>query len=476
MSEPERLLAERFRESWNDPLLVSASHRLTYGAVWCNALDLANSWAQNGLRPGDSIALVLGNDIAFPCCYLACFLGGFTAVPVSPELSEEDIAYILSLARPALTLRSQPPIRPSLDALTRPTFTMTENPTGIAAIFFTSGTTGRPKGVRHKLAALVGNVVSFNNAMGLGRLNRMYHILPMAYMAGFLNTILGPIMAGGAVVLGPRFSPTSALDFWGPAQREGANTLWISPTIGATLCRLARNRERAQQSASGFGTILCGTAPLHAVVRQQFHDIFGVPLQESYGTSELLLISAQDHGSAVALAEHVGAPLPEAELSFRADTEGRRELFLQSPFAMAGYLTEEGLISPAAPDGAMPTGDIGELRDGLLYITGRLKDLIIRGGVNIAPRTIENALGDLPYVKDVAVIGERHEFWGEAIVVCVEAGSTADRSAIETGVRERCRDRLARSHQPDRVLVMDAFPRGVSGKVQKHLIQQGFAS
>ena len=472
MSEPERLLVERFRESWNDLLLVSASDRLTYGAVWRNARDLADSWAYDGLRPGDSVALVLGNDIAFPCCYLACFLGGFTAVPVSPELSEEDIAYILSLADPALTLRAPPALKPPDDLYERHSLSLTHNPAGIAAIFFTSGTTGRPKGVRHKLSALVGNVVSFNLAMGLGPTSRMYHVLPMAYMAGFLNTILGPIMAGGTVILGPRFSPTSALDFWRPAQREGANTLWISPTIGATLCRLARNRERAPQSASGFETILCGTAPLHPNIRQQFHEIFGIPLQESYGTSELLLISAQDHASAATLAEHVGAPLPEAELSFRADSEGRRELFLQSPFAMAGYLTEDGLTSPAAPDGAVPTGDIGEMRDRRLYITGRLKDLIIRGGVNIAPRTIENALGDIPDVKDVAVIGERHEFWGEAVVVCVEASAAADHMAIETAVRERCRDRLARSHQPDRVAVLDAFPRGVSGKVQKHLLQQ----
>jgi long-chain acyl-CoA synthetase len=467
--DAEAALVRRFQESWTDDLLISAKQRLRYCDVWHTAQKLASEWSKAGAVPGDAIALVLANDISFPCCYLACILGGFTAIPVSPELSPDDIEYVLALTQPALILRTPPVL--IKEAESSISGEISANPAGIAAIFFTSGTTGRPKGVRHRLDALIGNVVSFNATMGLSHDTRMYHVLPMAYMAGFLNTILSPLMAGGQVIIGPRFSPTSALDFWTFARQENANTLWVSPTIGATLCRIVRDRNRERLAVSGFRTILCGTAPLHGAIRRKFHELFSIPLQESYGTSELLLVSAQDTESAAGLSEHVGAPLPELTLATRRDAEGRDELLIKSPFAMAGYLTEAEITSPSV-DGFMPTGDIGEFHNGILYITGRIKDLIIRGGVNIIPRTIESALGDIPNVKDVAVVGERHEFWGEAIVVYAEAEPGTNPETLEKMIRDRCREHLAKSHQPDRIVIVASFPRAVSGKIQKHLLLQ----
>jgi acyl-CoA synthetase (AMP-forming)/AMP-acid ligase II len=466
------LLVRRFEESWTDPLLTDpAGCRLSYGQVWVNAARLAAEWRNAGVAKGDRVALVLGNHIAFPCCYLACMIGGFIAVPVNPELSDSDVAHILELARPGIVLRS-PPAIDDRSLLARSQLKLAGDSRDVAAIFFTSGTTGLPKGVQHSLDALVGNVVSFNAAMGLGRDTHMYHVLPMAYMAGFLNTLLSPIMAGGRVVIGRRFSAETALDFWTLAIAEGANTSWLTPTIAATLCRLARDKDTAPAMVRGFRTILCGTAPLHPNVRRDFVATFAVPLQESYGTSELLLVSAQNPADAAASAEHVGAPLHELILSFRTDSEGRRELMVTSPYAMLGYLTAEELTTPVTVEGAMPTGDIAELKSGSLHITGRIKDLIIRGGVNVAPQAIENVLRDVPGVLDIAVIGRPHSFWGETIVVCVEADRSVDPTTLETAIRQRCQTSLARPYRPDEISILDSLPRGTTGKIQKHLLRQ----
>jgi acyl-CoA synthetase (AMP-forming)/AMP-acid ligase II len=124
----------------------------------------------------------------------------------------------------------------------------------------------------------------------------------------------------------------------------------------------------------------------------------------------------------------------------------------------------------------MPTGDIGEMADGRLRITGRLKDLIIRGGVNIAPVTLENVLAGLPGLEDVAVISMPHEFWGEAIVVCVQPSAGADVKSLEQAVRVRCQEKLARSHYPDRIVILDRFPRAVTGKVQKNQLRTMLAA
>jgi long-chain acyl-CoA synthetase len=410
------------------------------------------------------------NDIGFPCSFLACMLGGFVAAPVNPELGAENVEFILDLVRPALVVDTPPAIEEG--GSTSSDFDVVADLDACGAIFFTSGTTGRPKGVRHRWSALVGNVAAFNDAMALGSGTRMYHVLPMAYMAGFLNTVLSPMVAGGTVIIGPRFSASSALEFWTRPVRERANTIWVTPSIAAALTRLVRDRTAARVSATSFETVFCGTAPLHPSVRHQFNEVFGIKLQESYGTSELLLVSAQTRRQAERMTEDVGEPLPELALAFRRDAEGRDELIIRSPFAMIDYLTENGLETIADAEGFVPTGDMGRLDRGILQITGRIKDLIIRGGVNIVPRTVEDVVRDVAGVEDVAVVGMPHEFWGEALVVCIQVNPEAVAEQVEIAVRQRCRERLARSHQPDRIVMMPTFPRAATGKVQKHLVKR----
>ena len=210
-------------------------------------------------------------------------------------------------------------------------------------------------------------------------------------------------------------------------------------------------------------------------MRQSFRQTFGVPLQESYGTSELLLIAAQRRSDAETSID-VGPLLSELAVRSRANAEGQRELTVRSPFAYLGYLTEAGSIAPDLEDGYMPTGDMGELSDGRLRITGRIKDLIIRGGINITPVTLENALAGLPGLEDVAVVSVPHDFWGEAILVCVQPVPGTEASSLERAVRTRCRERLARSHQPDRIEIVERFPRAPTGKVQKHQLRLMFAA
>ena len=469
------LLRRRFEESRDDVLLVTQERQsLTYGQALSNARRLATEWTAQGAERGDAIALVLANDVSFPCCYLACLLGGFIAVPINPELGEETVAFILSMAAPTVTLRSPPPINHQCAPLDDCEFAIDASSCG--AVFFTSGTTGKPKGVRHSWLTLMGNVAAFNRLMRIQRQTRMYHVLPMAYMAGFLNTILSPLVAGGTVILGPRFSPATALDFWAQPAREAANAIWITPSIAAAIARLTRDQHAARRAAGGFDSVLCGTAPLPSGIRRTFLEQFGVPLQESYGTSELLLISAQSRAQAELMGADAGTPLAELEIAFRRDSEGRDEIMVRSPFALLDYLTQDGPASAhVSDDGFMPTGDVGKLDKGVLQITGRIKDIIIRGGINISPRTVEDALGDVPGVEDVAVIGVPHEFWGEKLVACIETAPQADKEKVEAAVRQRCRERLARSHQPDHIAVLAMFPRAVTGKVQKHVLQQSFA-
>jgi long-chain acyl-CoA synthetase len=474
LSDAASLLSGRFHSSAAKLLLVCEDGaQFTYAQVWANAQRIAGVWKADGVDPGDTVALVLRNDPAVLACYLACFIGGFVAAPINPELGDADVDFIVAMVKPALTVWDAPLLQADPAPVTD--WNLRTDPAAVAAIFFTSGTTGRPKGVRHSLNALVGNVVSFNALMGLDAATRLYHVMPMTYMAGFLNTMLSPAMAGGTIVLGPRFSAQSALDFWSRPQATQANTMWISPSMAASLCRTSRDAEAARRGAAGFTSILCGTAPLHTGVRQAFRQTFGIALQESYGTSELLLIAAQRRAEAESSID-VGPLLPELAVRPRVNAEGQPELTVRSPFHYLGYITEAGALAPDLDDGYMPTGDMGEMADGRLRITGRIKDLIIRGGVNIAPVTLENALAGLPGLEDVAVVSMPHDYWGEAIVVCIQPMPGEDAARLEQAVRTRCRERLARSHQPDRIAILERFPRAATGKVQKHQLRTMLAA
>ena len=307
----------------------------------------------------------------------------------------------------------------------------------IRLTFETSGTTGEPKGITHSLDAMIANAEAFNKAVGLNSSTRMYHCLPKTHMSGFLNTILCPTLAGGRVVFGPTFSAQTAAGFWPGIIDARANAVWITPTIAAMLLRINRlARKETYQYGDHLDHVFCGTAPLPRSIRDQWLHTHNIPLQESYGTSEQMLVSVQDYDDAENGEHSAGVLLPGMSVEISAESEI--------------------LVNGS------PTGDQGEYKDNRLTITGRIKDLIKRGGVAISPVRIEEYLRKMDGVSDVAVIGQPDEFWGEKIVAFIE--TTA---AYPVGIQDYCRDRLPKSHMPDVFRLVDKLPRNAMGKVIK---------
>lgn len=317
----------------------------------------------------------------------------------------------------------------------------------IEITFETSGTTGQPTKVTHTLEAMSANAEAFNEAVGLNASTVMYHCLPRTHMSGYLNTWLCPTLAGGKVVFGPTFSAQTAAGFWSSVWGCGASAVWITPTIAATLLRMnRRDADTSKFYASKLRHVFCGTAPLPRNIRQRWLETFGIPLQESYGTSELMLVSVQGYEEAEAGEHNVGALLPGIEVSGNPG-----ELVVASPYSRHGERT----------------GDIGEYKDGRLTITGRIKDLIIRGGFNVSPVRVEEALRKIPGVHDAAVIGQPDEFWGEKIIAFVEGGEA-------TTFAESFRRSLPKSHWPDVIEIVDKLPRNEMGKVKKAELKRIF--
>jgi acyl-CoA synthetase (AMP-forming)/AMP-acid ligase II len=502
-------------------LIDSLSERsFSYAEFDALARDLALTLRARGVGHGDPVAILLENSAEFAILYFACLYLGAVAVPINTQLHREEIDFILRIAGARLIAHSAKSLD-LFDAVEMEKggaslFLVAEGansggvntestgwsasdrspvadpgwqpfqgvkPTDLFSITFTSGTTSAPKGVAHRIESLLGNASWIYETLGLGSGDRMLHVFNMAYMAGFLNTLLCPFMAGGSVVLSRAFDARTMLRFWEPAIAHSINTLWLAPTMLTALLRFDRNPAGAEFSREHVKTVCVGTAPLPSSTKREFEDRYGVTVLESYGLSELLLLTSDSKRHPVA-AGSVGRPLAEVEIKI-VDDGGNGlpsgedgEVLVRTPQAMSGYIDSESRETIALdPAEWFPSGDIGHLSEaGDLFITGRKKDLIIRGGMNISPRRIEDILLEHPAVAEVSVVGVEHEFYGEEVVAAIRLLSGHRLDDVRSALELVCKSHLSAVSMPNRFVEVSEFPMSVTGKVQKAKLARALSS
>ena len=483
----------------------------TYGEFDHWARVLAGDLRARGVPRGARVGLLLGNGPAFAVLYFACLYAGVTAVPVNAQLAPQEVAFILAQAGltevvyDATTCALVASVRqagwaerwvaaePAAAQGDDRVWPLSERRAGspvppdvqddaLFSLNFTSGTTSQPKGVPHRVGALWAAARAFNAHTGIDASHRFYHVLPMAYMAGFLNTLLCPFAAGGSVVTAAPFSPAVLLQFWGPVRAQGVNALWLVPTMLAALLRADRDPEGRRYCADSIRLICVGTAPLPGQLQADFEAAYGARLHESYGLSETLFVSGQSPRLPARLGS-VGQPLAGIGLRMVGEhgqevPEGEEgEILVQAPWSMPGYF-DYGSKQPQETGSTwFPSGDVGRRdTEGYLFITARKKDLIIRGGQNISPRAVEEVLEAHPAVLQAAVVGVPHAFYGEEVVAVLVLRAAADLVALRSELEARCRAALSPAALPTRFHVRSALPASVTGKVQKNRLRDWVAA
>jgi len=435
-------------------------------------LDVLAFFINKGLVSGDRVAVLLPNSMECIFCYFACMFGGLTIIPINPTLPAEDIDYILTATKPKLCIKNK------IDICYKEGIKHDEahvDEESLFALFFTSGTTSRPKGIGHSVKNMISNAISFNTLVGLDEKTVMLHVMPMGYMAGFLNTVLSPILAGGAVVLDPQFNASKAMTFWTSAQVRCVNALWITPTMAALLARLNRDENTSNWVQKHVRHVFVGTAPLPEATKLEFERVFRVSCLESYGMTEVMLVSSNQpmnssHGASV------GKLLPGVEIK-AVNLNGEHlsygeegSLYIKTPFASLGYLNIKTGYTHFCDEEWFATGDVGYLDEkGYLFITGRIKDLIIHGGTNISPRAVEEVLLQYSGIQDAVVVGKPHPFWGEEVVafLIIQDGCVYDEAAI----KQYCLSRLQSDAVPEYYQVVKTFPRTNTGKIQNNKLK-----
>lgn len=409
---------------------------------------------------------------------LATWCLGRTIVPINYLLSAEERGAIIADAELDLVLTIQPMLEhtgalpsavrtevlttESFSGLPRPRRVVPRPASHMAALLYTSGTSGRPKGVMLTAANLLANITQCVEWGALGRHSVFMGVLPQFHCFGLTVLTLIPLYLGVKVVYTARFAPRKVLEL----VRTHRATIFLA--IPSMLGSLLAAKAATPEHFASVRYLISGGEPLPERIFEGFRDRFGITLNEGYGLTETSPVAnwcrPQDHkrGS-------VGQPLPGIEEKI-AGPEG--EVRIKGPNVMQGYYKQPEATACAFDDeGFFRTGDIGRLdNEGHLFITGRLKEMMVIGGENVFPRTIEEVLDRHPAVLASAVIGVPDAHRGEIPVGFVEIKPDASADGIQ--LRAHCHAHLAAHQVPRCVQVVDRLPRSPTGKILRRQLHR----
>ena len=479
---------------------------ITFEKVEKIGSKIANFLLELGFSKGDRISVMLDEPLILSYLYFGMLYSGISVVPINPILTKEEIKHIILSSKSKGIITSklfenkfdfncfednkiifynnsdqynlENIIELNLEKLKKSDFIPFTNVTSEdeMVVIYTSGTTSQPKAVVHRISDLVENAKIFGKKLNIGKEQRFCNILSLTYLGGYYNLLMLPYVLESSVVLTHTFNPRSAINFWEPIEKYKVNILWLVPSIMSILMEMDRSDTGKEYCRKNIQKILVGTAPLPSELHKKFEQKYGVKIFENYGLSETFFISTNsDTENKI---ETVGEILEQISLKI-VDKHGNSvsdgiegEILVKTPFLMKGHYdslkNEDNQISS---EEWFETGDIGILRNSTLQITGRKKDLIIRGGINISPASIENILYKNSEILECAVIGIPHKIQGEEIIAVIKIKNENTFEVIQKQLIEICKKELSKIKQPSKIVYLPEFPHSTYGKIQKNKIR-----
>ena len=492
------LFESRFPRDRSRPLLLLDDGRaISYAQAEAQSARFASLFASLGLEPGDRVAVQVGKSSEALFVYLACLRAGLAYLPLNSAYQEGEIAYFLENAEPRAIV-AQPRSIEWLAPLAqrrgiRHVFTLDIDGTGtlldaarhasdrfvtveragddLAAILYTSGTTGRSKGAMISHRNLASNAQVLHRQWGFAPGDVLIHMLPLFHVHGLFVACHCVLLNGTAMRFHAKFDPKQAI-----AEFATSSVFMGVPTF---YTRLLAEAALDAQACRSMRLFVSGSAPLLAETHSEFERRTGHRILERYGMTETQMLCSNplqgDRRPGT-----VGPPLPGTQVRV-VDNDGRScrpgengHIQVRGDSVFRGYWRmPEKTAEDFTGDGWFRTGDMGSIsEDGYVSIAGRSKDLIISGGYNVYPKEIELAIDELPAVQESAVVGVPDPDFGEAVTAVVV--SKPGTRPTETDILLALKRKLANFKVPKRVYFVDELPRNAMGKVQKNMLREKY--
>ena len=470
---------------------------ISYKAFFANAERLAKALVASGVKPGDRVAVQVPKTQAMLELYVGTVLAGAVFLPLNTAYTAAEITYFLTDAEPRIFV-CDPNCKDELSAVAKdagvaevltigadengslperrdaaaPGFTPSpRGPDDLAAILYTSGTTGRSKGAMLTHRALASNAQTLKDIWHFSADDVLIHALPIFHTHGLFVATNITLLAGSSCIFMSKFDADDILGYM-----PDATVLMGVPTFYVRLLET----EALGKASVNMRLFVSGSAPLLAETHDRWRDVTGHAILERYGMTETNMNTSNPYDGD-RRAGTVGLPLPGVEVIVTDPATGAPlpqgeigVLEVRGPNVFAGYWKMPDKTAEELRDnGFFITGDLGRIdADGYVHIVGRGKDLIISGGYNIYPKEIELVIDDLPGVVESAVIGVPHKDFGEAVVAVIVAQDGVEISAKD--VSNMIKDNLARFKQPKSIEFVQALPRNAMGKVQKNVLREAY--
>ena len=460
---------------------------LNYGTLAKRCRQVAGLLLAQGSVPGDTVSLVMPNGLTTLQWLLGAMHGGWCVNPVNLLSQPDQMRYVLAHSDCRLVIVSpdwEAQVRALLQDIPRNIGVLVSAPDhhgwpeaeadlpaplpeAMALLMYTSGTTGQPKGVMLTQANLAANAAAISAEHALQAQDRVLAVLPLYHINAFAVTMLAPLAHGGSLAMPPRFS---AARFWEQASQSACTWINVVPTM---ISYLLEGTAPTPTQTQGLRFCRSASAALPPEHLRAFEQRFGIGIIETMGLTETVAPSFSNPLApqlrklgAVGRASGCEARVLNAALAELPDGQ-TGEIAIRGPNVMRGYYKNpEATAAALIPDGWLRTGDLGHRDgDGFFFVTGRIKELIIKGGENIAPREIDEALLKHPAVLDAAAVGIPDRHYGQEIMACVvlRPGHSADAAMLHAF----CLQELGRYKTPKVFRLVSDLPRGPSGKVQR---------
>jgi malonyl-CoA/methylmalonyl-CoA synthetase len=486
LDDPDRLAIE-----------TMDGQRISYGELIARAGQMANLLVGRGVKVGDRVAAQTEKSVAALVLYLATVRAGAVYLPLNTAYTLNELDYFIGDAEPSLVV-CDPAKAEGIGAIAakvgakvetlgadgkgtltdaaagaKPDFeTVQRNDDDLAAILYTSGTTGRSKGAMLSHDNLASNSLTLVDYWGFTNKDVLIHALPIYHTHGLFVASNVTLFARASMIFLPKFDPEAIIKLM-----ARATVLMGVPTF---YTRLLQSPALTKESTAHMRLFVSGSAPLLADTHREWAQRTGHAVLERYGMTETNMNTSNPyHGERVAGA--VGHALPgvsvrvtdpETGKVLKPDQIGMIEV--KGPNVFKGYWRmPEKTKAEFRDDGFFITGDLGKIDDkGYVHILGRGKDLVISGGFNVYPKEIESEIDAMPGVIETAVIGVPHADFGEGVTAVVVCDKQA--KVDEASVLKALEGRLAKFKMPKRVIVVDELPRNAMGKVQKNILRDTY--
>ncbi len=495
---------------------------VTYAEADTASARIANSLLKLGAIAGDRITVQVEKSVENLFLYLACLRAGLVYHPLNTAYTASELSYFLGNAEPTIvicgsdalaTIKSVLPARGEKEMGVKAVLTLDADGSGnlmqgaaqasakadiahregtdMAALLYSSGTTGRPKGIMLSHDNLRKNAETLVEIWGFSASDRLLHMLPIYHVHGLFVGVSCVLMSGASMEWHPGFNDKAAI-----AALPDCTVMMGVPTF---YTRLLSNPDFGQECCSNVRLFISGSAPLLTETFVEFQERTKHTILERYGMTETGM-NTSNPLRGERRAGTVGPPLPGVtarvvgEAGEPIATGETGNLQVRGPNVFPGYWRmPEKTAEDFTADGFFNTGDKAIIdADGYVSIVGRAKDMVITGGLNVYPKEIELVIDDMAGVKESAVIGVPHADFGEAVLAVIVADGlvadglvadspVVDGTSVTSGVPTaaeviaHCKTQLANFKVPKRVEIIDSLPRNAMGKVQKNLLRERFA-